>query len=190
MITVKDFMVVINYRITEGSDYGWQCYGANAHSLDSWSGDHDGYTVSIVFDTETQTVYEACAYDYRNNRAYRLFHPAFKAAHEKEAKSRGVKIDQAWDDVNYIDLEVSEDFLAKAQAIVAGTDYDARVQIPVELEDDLLFELMKIAHERDITLNQFVEEVLTVQLEKYAKELEEIGAKAFKKKMKAKAKKH
>jgi hypothetical protein len=160
MITIKDFMETVDYRITEGSDYCWDCYGENAYSLDYWNQDQDGHTVSIIIDTRTHEVYEACAYDYKRGRAYRLINPLYKEAHDSEGNERGVEINQAWDDVNFVELDVDEDFLEKARAIVADEEYDTRVQVPVELADDVLFALMKQAHEQDITLNQHMENVL------------------------------
>lgn len=160
-ITLKDFMEVVDYRITEGSEYGWQCYGENAHRLDSWNGDNEeGYSVSVVFDTRTQVVYEIETCDYKNQRAYRLLNPEFRGAVNSEAESRNVENEVAWDEVNYTDLEVAEDFLEKTRKIVAGENYDTRVQIQLNLPDDELFKLMVIAHERDITLNELVCEVL------------------------------
>jgi len=167
MITVKEFMELIEYRITEGSGYGWQCFGPNAYRLDSWNGSHDGHSVSIVFDTHTQEVYEVSAYDYRNERAYRLINPDYKFAHDDEAGGRGVDINQAWDDVNYTDLEVDDEFIQKALAIVAGEDYDTRVQVPVDFTDQELLTYMKMAHERDITFNELVEEALRHAINEY-----------------------
>jgi hypothetical protein len=160
MITLKHFMEAVDYKITEGSDYGWQCYGNHAYRLDSWNQDHEGHSVSIVFDTRTHVVYEASAYDYQRNRAYRLINPDFKFGHDNEAAGRGVDSNQAWDDVAYIDLDVDEDFLEKAHAIVLGEDYDTRVQVPVDFTDEELLTYMKLAHERDLTFNQLVEEAL------------------------------
>jgi hypothetical protein len=34
MISLKEWMELVDYRITEGSDYGWNCYGHDAHMLD------------------------------------------------------------------------------------------------------------------------------------------------------------
>lgn len=167
MITLKDFMETVDYRITEGSAYGWDCYGHDAYCLDSWNQEQDGHTVSIIFDTKTQIVYEACAYDYSRNRAYRLIHPDFKQLHNDEAKDRGVDQWEAWDEVKFVDLETEEDFLEKTRAIVAKEDYDDRVSVPLTLDDDQLFDLMKLAHERDITLNQLVEDVLRTAIEQY-----------------------
>jgi len=160
MITLKHFMEAVDYKITEGSDYGWQCYGNHAYRLDSWNQDHEGHSVSIVFDTRTHVVYEASAYDYQRNRAYRLINPDFKFGHDNEAAGRGVDSNQAWDNVAYIDLDVDEDFLEKAHAIVLGEDYDTRVQVPVDFTDEELLTYMKLAHERDLTFNQLVEEAL------------------------------
>jgi hypothetical protein len=166
MITLKDFMETVQYRITEGSDYGWQCFGPNAYMLSYWNGDYDGHSLNIVFDTATQAVYTAEVCDYRNSRAYRLVDPEFKSAHDSEAQQREVDHDQAWDDIKYTDLDVDEDWLEKARAIVAGQDYDTRVVLPVDLPDDVLFALMRQAHERDITLNQHMERILKEEIDR------------------------
>lgn len=161
MITLKEWMEVVQYRISEGSDFGWLCYGADAHRLDAWNGDQGGHSHSIVFDTKTQEVYEVTSYDYRNNRAYRLMNQEYVAKHTAEARQRQVNEKQAWDDVDYIDLEVDDDWIQKALAIEAEeVDYDNRVQVPLTLDDDQMFDLMKMAHERDITLNELVEDIL------------------------------
>lgn len=166
MISLKQFMETVGYRITEGGEYGWQCYGSDAYHLDSWNGEPDSHSFCIVFDTKTQAVYEAQAHDYANNRAYRLINPDYAKANKKEAKRRGVSRREAWDDVDYVDLETDEDWLDKAQAIANGLDYDSRVDVPLDLEDELVFEMMKQAHEKDITLNQYVELILKQAMDK------------------------
>ena len=160
MITMKEWMELVGYRITEGSDYMWQCYGSNAYALDSWNGDQDGHSFTIIFDTRNQTVYEVQAHDYVHDRAYRMINEEFQKKNRKEAKKRDIDKDNAWDDVNYIDLEVDDDFFQKCLAIQAGEDYDVRVSVPLELEDNQMLELMSMAHEQDITLNQLVENIL------------------------------
>jgi hypothetical protein len=160
MITLKQFMEVVNYRITEGGQYGWNCYGNSAYMLDSWNGDHDGSSFSIVFDTKTQEVFEVQSHDYRRNRAYRLINPNYKFEHDAESANRQVASNEAWDSVNYTDLETEEDWLAKATAILNDVEYDTRVEVPLDLSEEELFQLMKMAHEQDLTLNQFVEQTL------------------------------
>ena len=165
MITLQQWMETVNFRVTEGSEYLWNCYGPNAYSLDSWDGRHGGgSSFTIIFDNKTQEVYEVQAHDYDNNRAYRLINPAYSDTMYNEASYRNVNKKQAWDEVDYVDLESEEDWLEKARAIFSGEDYDTRVSIPLTLDDaDLLF-LMKAAHSRDLTFNEFVEEILREHL--------------------------
>lgn len=164
MITIKDFMEVVDYRVTEGSDFGWRCFGPNVHCLDSWNGEHDGYSIGITFDTKNQTVYKFEAHDYSKENSYRWVHPDWKEIYNNDAKNRGVDNDQAYDDVNFVDLEIAEDLLEKARAIVAGEDYDERIKVPLELPDSLMNKLFRMAHEQDITLNELVENILREEL--------------------------
>jgi hypothetical protein len=164
MITMKEWMELVDYRITEGSDYMWKCYGDNVYQLDSWNGEQDGHSFTITFDTRDQTVYEVQAHDYLHQRAYRMINEDFRKKNKKEAKRRDVNKDEAWDDVNYIDLEVDDDFIQKCLSIRESEDYDTRVEVPLTLPDDQLFDLMKMAHEADVSLNSFVEQVLRDQL--------------------------
>lgn len=69
-------------------------------------------------------------------------------------------MNEAWDDVDYVDLEVADDFIQKALAIQAGETYDTRVKVPVDFSDEELLQYMKLAHDRDMTFNEFVEEAL------------------------------
>jgi hypothetical protein len=159
MITLKEFLETIDYKITEGSEYYWNCFGPNAYSLDHWNGDQEGCALHIVFDKTTQTVYTAEAHDYINRRSYRLINSDFKEVHDNEVTARGID-DVAYDDVNYIDLESAEDWLEKARAIFLGEDYDTRVSIPLDIPKDDLYTYMLAAHERDMSLNEFVEEAI------------------------------
>jgi hypothetical protein len=169
MINLKQFFEITNYRITEGGDYGWSCYGPNSYHLSSWNGVHGagGWSANAVFDTQTQTVYEVEVCDYSHDRAYRLINPEFAEAQSREAKQRGILMSEAWDNVKWVDLEVDLDWLEKAQAIVAGAAYDDRVQIELNLDEDLLFDLMKLAHKQDTTLNQLVETILREHIDNH-----------------------
>jgi hypothetical protein len=172
---MKEWMELVDYKITEGSDYMWSCYGPNAYTLDSWNGEQDGYSFSIVFSTKSQKVYEVSMCDYTNNRAYRMINPKNVEKHRKESESKSVLANQAWDDVNYVDLEVVDDFIQKALAIRAGEDYEDTVSVPIDLPDELLMFAFKQAHEKNITFNDFMNQILrefvdTVNEGKYNKE--------------------
>jgi hypothetical protein len=167
---MKEWMELVGYRITEGSDYGWQCYGSDVYMLDSWNGEQDGHSFTIIFDTKDQTVYEVQAHDYVHQRAYRMINPDFAKKHRKESKRRDISKDNAWDDVDYVDLDVDDDFMQKSLAIAAGEDYDTGVMMTLDLPDDLLLSAAMEAHKQNITLNDYINKALAEMVEVYKAE--------------------
>lgn len=152
MLTLKEWMELVDCRITEGGSYFTNIPGL--YSLSAWNERQDGWSFFIAFDPkDNQRVYVVEAWDYARNRAYRLKDPA-------------IELDkQAWDNVDFTELEDDDDFFQKAVAIKTGEDYDTRVSVPLDLPDELMFKLMKQAHQQDITLNQLVEEALRKVIE-------------------------
>lgn len=163
MITLKEWMELTDYRITEGSDYFCDRYGQNVYSLDSWNGEQEGHSFTVIFDTKTQEVYEVQAHDYRLNRAYRMFAQGYEAPHGD---------DEAWDDLKYVTLESDDDFIQKSLAIKAGEDYDTRVSIPLDIPDEDLLKYMIAAHERDMTFNEFVTEAVKAAIDDFEQDPE------------------
>lgn len=178
MITIKEWMEVIDYRITEGDGFGWNCFGTDSYILSSWNGDHNGWSFSITFDTNSQTVFMVEACDYKNQRAYRRINPDWLKKFESHGTDQ--MRNQAWDGVDFVDLETDDDWIQKSLAIVEGRDYDTRVSIPLELSDEELLRYMKIAHERDITFNQLVEVALRAAMENHNSNPDEFTARAKK----------
>ena len=176
-MNIKDFMEVVNYRITEGDSFGWTCFGEHAFNLSSWNGKDDGWSFNMVFDTRDQTVYNVEVCDYQRKRAYRYFNPQFRDAYMSYGKANHKDyLNQAWDDIDFTDLEVEEDWIEKARAIVAGSDYSTDVSVPLDLDDDELFTLMKMAHERDITFNQLCREAIQAAIDREKETLSSIKA--------------
>ena len=169
MITLEDFVKAIGYKITGGSDYCWDCFGPNARYLDS--ADKEGYggaySINAVFDSVDQTVFVVEAWDYVNHREYRWINPDYRKALKKEFKKKEIDFKESLDGNRYIDLEVAEDMLEKISAIVAGEEYDTRVKVPVDFTDEELLQYMKMAHERDMTFNEFVEEALRHAIDEF-----------------------
>jgi hypothetical protein len=158
MLNVREWMELVDYKITEGSKYSWSCYGPNAYTLDSWNGVHGkgGYCSSITFSTKNQEVYEVTMFDYTNNRAYRMINPKNVKKHREEVESRGTDLNQAWDDIAFVDLEVDDDFSRKLSAIRAGEDYSTDILVPIDLPDDVLLQAALEAHKLNITLNAYI----------------------------------
>lgn len=161
-----------NHKIVEGSDYQWNCY-PNARYLDYES---DFAHASILFSSVDQTIYCAEVHDKGYKFQYRWLNPSYSKAYYEEAKEKNVDPDQAWDTVKWTDLEVESDFLEKAQAMFEGKSFDERIQIPIDFDDDLLLELFKKAHERDITFNQLVTEALQELIDEFHRDPEGVKA--------------
>ena len=155
---LKTFLKAIDYKITEGSEYCWNIYGYHTHRLERQT--ETGNSVSCVFDTNDQTIYELEAWDNSNDRVYRWIRPDYIEAYKAECIDRSVVFENAYDNVNFTDIEVEEDILEKIHSIANDIEYDTRVRVPIDFSDEELLKYMKIAHERDITFNQFVEDAL------------------------------
>ena len=77
-------------------------------------------------------------------------------------------------------MEVEDDWIQKALAVVAGEEYDIRVQVPLDLDKETIYEFMMLAHERDMTLNELVEEALRQAIAEFERDPEGMKAKAEK----------
>lgn len=145
------------YRISGGAEYQWSCY-PDARYLDLES---DFGAGSILFSTVDQTVYavEISSRDYEHN--YRWINPEFRDDYELECERRGVDANIAYDDQMHSDTFVFEDILTKVHGVLNGEEFDEDVQIPLELTEQSLAHLAVYAHQRDITINEAIVEILT-----------------------------
>ena len=166
---LSEVNIALNHKIIGGSEHQWKCW-PNARFLDF---ETEFAYASVVFNTQTQEVYVAEVNDKEDkHKPYRWLNPSYKQVYFDEAEKRNVDRNQAWDYVNWYDLETSNDWLEKASAIMTDKSFDTRVEIPLDLDNDTLMQLMLEAHKKDITLNQMVEEVLRAVIKKH--ELEKI----------------
>jgi len=159
---LSDIVGKLNYKITGGSEYQWFCY-PNARFLNFESKHAD---VSVVFNTSDQTVYEITTDSKLNkNNSYRWIDPGYIDGYYQEAKDKGINPAVAYDNVLYFDLETENDIIEKATAIFHGLTFDTRVEMELTLDDETLLAIARGAHERDITINKFIEEVLQTFIE-------------------------
>lgn len=171
---ISDLNETFDHRISGGDNYLWDCW-PNARFIEYKS---DYAYVSAVFNTETQEVYEVNistddATWTPNISPYRWLNPDFKDEYLAEAKSRKIDPNTAWDDTKWCDLETVDDFLEKAYEVFNGnSEFDKRIEVPIDLKDDEILKIALMAHERDITLNQMVEEILQLAISRHKEENE------------------
>ena len=175
-MNIEQAIKAFEFRISGGSDYCWKCFGDNARYMDFQ--DIEGQPCgSIIYDRLNQTVYEISAEVPGRDITVRWLNPDFKQAYHTECHSRGSDPSEAWDGVNWTNVETEELILEYVNSIVNG-EYDnlppestskvgpdGRVSVPIDIPDDELFLLMQKAHEADMTLNKFVEQILQASID-------------------------
>ena len=90
MITIKDWMEGVKYRISDNWDFQWQCFGSNAMVLESDWGVHGGRSYTVTYDKDTQEVYEVCSYSQDDCSGMRWINPDYRKAYFAEEKRRGM----------------------------------------------------------------------------------------------------
>ena len=95
-----------------------------------------------------------------------MINPDYIKKQGKEAKARDVNPNEAWSEVDYVDLEVDDDFIQKCLAIKAGEYYSTDITVPIELDNDSILQAALAAHERGITLNAYINMALADLVEK------------------------
>lgn len=180
MTTLKDFLEAVNFKITGGSEYGWDCFGPNARYLDcSDSDSNDGtYSINAVFDSKTQEIYQLEMWDYVNHREYRWIDSFYRPDFEAECGEKGINTNESLDGNKFIDVEVPEDIFEKINSMVLGKEYDTRIKVPVDFSDEDLLKYMKLAHEMDITFNELVERAIKAAIDDYNSNPEEYKQRA------------
>lgn len=63
-------------------------------------------------------------------------------------------------------LEVPEDVLDKISSVINNTFFDTRISIPLDMTEKEIYMLMKQAHEKDMTLNKYIEYILQKVIDK------------------------
>jgi hypothetical protein len=90
---LESFLSQIEYKITDGSKFHWDCYGLNAWSITS-------DRVEAVFDRITLMIYEVSVH-YASGDCYKWIDPEFVNAYVNESRSKGFDPWIAYDDVPY-----------------------------------------------------------------------------------------
>lgn len=98
-------------RVSGGDPYQWDCYGENAQYMEFRNAQGEGYS-HCIFDTKTYEVYEIHCEIPGKDSAFRWLNPSTSDSYYKEAKSRNVNPDFAWDEQKYSDIKTEEEILS------------------------------------------------------------------------------
>ena len=177
MITIEHFLNVIQMKITGGEEFQWDCYGKSPRIIMSEKQadpeknlEHNyEYSIECIFEPFDPEVREIIVWDFKLNNVYRWVSPSFREARKKEVVRRNLgNYDvYAFDDVPYTDVENEDDILEKARAIVNEEEYDERVAVDLDIPDDILFKLMKRAHDADMTFNDYLNRLMEIAVKEF-----------------------
>jgi hypothetical protein len=157
-MNLSTFNVIFDHKIVGGSEQYWTCY-PDSRYLDYESA---FAKASVIVNTESGLVYEATIESIENpENSYYWINPDFKTDMINEAVDKKLNPDHLYFGT---ELEVIEDFAEKADAIFHGEEFDHRVIVPITLSNDEMLKLMTIAHEKDITLNELVSQILEQEI--------------------------
>lgn len=102
---LTDLLECTGYLVGQTGEHLWDCYGSNAFFIDF---SFRKLISSVVFDTKTQVIYEITFADETKSEPFRYSNPKFIDKRKKEAKKRGHRFSQAWDDVDYIEVSAKQ----------------------------------------------------------------------------------
>jgi predicted HicB family RNase H-like nuclease len=166
-MTLQVLLETFEHKINDGAEYLWPCF-PDARFLNFSS---EFAHVSVVHSTTDQTVYQVevsanpDSWD-EDQPAFRWTNPNFLQVFLDECKNRGIDSHVAWDEIKYTDVEDVEMFLSFAEDMFEGIPYEGKTKIKVELPDRILLKLALAAHEKDITLNEYVNYVFKQELDR------------------------
>lgn len=164
------------YKITGGCKYEWECFGPSAYMID-FSTDYGGTVcnnATVTFSRATQEIFLVEIYatmdeDKELDIAFRWINPDYEKVYLDTIVAAGMEPDEAYDDVKFTSKESEDEILeilAKAMNNEDVSSYVDSTLIELDLTRDEIFDLMMKAHERDITLNQLLNEVLEDAVER------------------------
>jgi hypothetical protein len=96
---IKDFLISINYQLSDSYKFEWDCYGCNCYCL-SW--DCELYSAILNYDSKNQFVYEMSLWI--DQIVYRWIHPKYVKNYKKESKLRNLNHSIAFDNIKYKDV--------------------------------------------------------------------------------------
>ena len=166
-MTLHDFFNLFDYKVTEGSEFYWNCFGPNCRFIELKNNEIGG---SVVFSKLNQEIFQAEVYDEANNVAYRWMPSTAREKYFAECEDRNVPKMEAWDGCDFVDVETVNQFSDVVKSLIQGEppegDLEGDMDVELELPQHVIVFLSLEAHKRNITLNEMINIALREMLTK------------------------
>lgn len=149
------FMRCIQHRITGGSAHLWTCYPGGWH----YECDNDKAGLTLIANCDAGVVYEANIIPNSTGAAYRWINPDYVLAFREESARLDLDWEEALQGEKWVDVQNFDEFLAKA-AQIRDDLLPPQVDVDLTLDDDVVLSLALAAHEKGITLNEHITDVM------------------------------
>ena len=162
---LKAFLEAADYKIADTDSYHWHCYGDHAKVIDCEFGHASAY---VVFNGKTQTVFEIAVVtdDDGPHSAYRWIAEGFRERYSKEAEVRNFDPNIYFDGRRWADTESFEDILEKVAAIRKGEEFDTRVVMSFDVDNETLELIEHAATIKGVTLEDFIVQAIQEVVDK------------------------
>jgi len=169
MSILEEVFREFNYNIRGGGEYNWKCYGDGARYVNLLL---NGVACQIVFSEKTRGVFQVKTSRESNNgedfKGYAIFFQPKRQKHIQEfnTKIREKNYLHAYDDKYYTEVFDWAYFLTKMRGLIDNTPDEDDGEITLELSADVVARLAFGAHKQNITLNEYINQILEKDLGK------------------------
>ena len=162
MITLSEWLRAVKYQVQYSVPRPKLSTvdGTSNFRVFSASGNRDSieyeHISNLIFNEETENATVIEFIDYNQSLAYRWINPVYR-----DSNMELIVVPE----VEFIQLDEEADIMEKITALFNGEEYDSRVTVPLDLTEHEIYMLAMGAHKQDITLNEYIGEVLKAAME-------------------------
>jgi len=171
---IGEYLKLIGYRIGDCSDFGWECFGPNTKFIES-NMINDNYYTNCIYNPASEEIFHITFTDCITHKMYEWIHPDYIQKYDDEFKQNNIFSEDTSNDDDDIRVEIIEDIVEKVQCVMDGKEYDPRILVPVDLDEDTIQELTAIAAERGISIDKLIEDALIKSMEVYEQQIKNNG---------------
>ena len=162
MIFLNEIIRATNYSNIKPDKYCWDSFGkfANLTYIEVENASEE--ILSFIYDYRTQEVF-LIHLSTDDTTHYQWVSKNHFEKYNEECIKRGYDVNKVYDDsdIVYINVDDETQILQQISSIFENITANNLSNLDFVLDDDLILPLAKMAHERDITLNQLITEIIS-----------------------------
>lgn len=147
MVNVRQLLDILRFKVTEGFEYPYESFCEDAYCVARVT---DQYEISMVFSPSTTRVYQVSCTNYVDEIIHEWVHPQHNIPIELAEKLPHFKYNSM----------TEQDIPDVVKNTLDSSIEDQQHDISLEIDDSLLLQIMRAAHEHNMTFNDYVNMML------------------------------